>query len=122
MGGWVGGVIYLALGSVHHVDDVVGLNGSLNLLHFLKQGFFLLVPPRSVDDNHFVALGAELAHAFVSDADGVCFGVGAVERDTQLGGVLLELVESTSVGGWVGKWVEEKEEAVWLSYCGNMGG
>lgn len=41
----------LPLRGVHDQYGVVGLHGFLYLLHFFKEGVFLLVSPRSIDDN-----------------------------------------------------------------------
>mmetsp|Transcript_170511 Transcript_170511/g.546902 ORF Transcript_170511/g.546902 Transcript_170511/m.546902 type:complete len:249 (+) Transcript_170511:867-1613(+) len=84
---------------IHHKDDVVGLDGFLNLLHLLEQGHLLLVPPARVDDDQVVLLEAEGVHALQGHGDRVRLRVAAVERYADLGGVLLQLVEGPGAEG-----------------------
>mmetsp|Transcript_69714 Transcript_69714/g.176911 ORF Transcript_69714/g.176911 Transcript_69714/m.176911 type:complete len:250 (+) Transcript_69714:985-1734(+) len=84
---------------IHHKDDVVGLDGFLNLLHLLEQGHLLLVPPARVDDDQVVLLLLEELNTLLRDFDWVSLVVVSVERDADLGGVLLQLVEGPGPEG-----------------------
>ena len=69
----------LALGGVEDEDDVVGLHRGADLLHLLEERRLLAVAPRSVDNDHFVALSLELLHAARRDLHWVRLGVRPVE-------------------------------------------
>lgn len=68
-------------------------DGLGDLEHLLEERVLLLVPARRVDDDDLERLGLELGDAVGGDHHRVHLGVGAVEGNARLGGVLLQLVE-----------------------------
>ena len=54
------------------------------------------MPTAGVHDDYLKALILEHVHTVTGDDGGVHLGVAAVERDTGLGGVLFQLVVSSS--------------------------
>mmetsp|Transcript_29067 Transcript_29067/g.81803 ORF Transcript_29067/g.81803 Transcript_29067/m.81803 type:complete len:282 (+) Transcript_29067:408-1253(+) len=85
----------LALRRIHDENGVVGTNCRSDFLHLLQQPGLLLVPTRRVDDDELVLVLHELLHAFGRDGHWIRLRVGTVERDAELGGVLLQLVEGS---------------------------
>mmetsp|Transcript_18724 Transcript_18724/g.58872 ORF Transcript_18724/g.58872 Transcript_18724/m.58872 type:complete len:549 (+) Transcript_18724:619-2265(+) len=82
----------LALRRVEHEDDLVGRYRLPDLLHLLEQRRLLPMPARGVDDDHLVLVLPELGDPLLGDLDGICLAERAVERTSQLGRVLPQLV------------------------------
>mmetsp|Transcript_549 Transcript_549/g.1632 ORF Transcript_549/g.1632 Transcript_549/m.1632 type:complete len:344 (-) Transcript_549:541-1572(-) len=83
----------LALGGIHHKHGVIGPHRSTNLLHLVKQGRFLPMSTRRIDQYHLESLVDKLIHPLLGNRHRIGLGVITVERHAELGGVLLELIE-----------------------------
>ena len=82
--------------TVHHENGCVWFDGGLHLNHFIKQGLFLLVSTRSINDNDLILLFPEESYTLVSNLYWIGLVLVTKEGALDLGSIHFELFESTS--------------------------
>lgn len=90
------GKALLTYRTIHHKNNIIRLNRFLDLFHFIKELSFLFVSTRSIDNNDFHPLFFKLVHTFFSYEDRISFDVATIERHSNFGSILLQLIKSTS--------------------------
>lgn len=85
--------------SVHHEDCSVGFHLTLNLLHLVEEGRFLLVTTTGINDNDLVLHLAEVGYTFCSNLNGVSFLLVTEERALYFRCVHFELLKRASTEG-----------------------
>ena len=93
------GLGLLADGCIQDHDGLIGLDGGLDLGHFVEEVLFLAMPARGVNDDDLEALFFEFGNTFCGDLGGVCGGERAEVGDFGFGGILFELVEGAGAEG-----------------------
>lgn len=82
-------------GGIHHEDNVIRLHSRGHRQHLLEQRFLLLVPSTGIDNNKLESLFLKHVHAILGDDHRIHLRVASVERNSSLGGVLLDLIVRT---------------------------
>ena len=89
-------VASLTYAAIHDENSSVRGNYCSDLLHLLEKRCLLLVSTRGIDDNDLKLLLLEEVDTLFSDLDRVSLLLVAEEGTLDLGGIHLELLESTS--------------------------
>ena len=92
-------VALLTNGTIHNKDDVIWFHSLLYLFHLIEKVSLLFVPTRSINDDDLHPFLFKLSNTFFSDSHWISLDVTTVERDPNLGCVLLKLVKSTCSEG-----------------------
>jgi hypothetical protein len=73
--------------AIHYKDGRIRIYSNLNLLHFFKQGTFLLMSTRSINNNNFKFLFSKEVNTFLGNFYWICFFLVTKEWTFNLGSI-----------------------------------
>mmetsp|Transcript_25435 Transcript_25435/g.55721 ORF Transcript_25435/g.55721 Transcript_25435/m.55721 type:complete len:238 (-) Transcript_25435:243-956(-) len=89
----------LSLCCIHDQHHVVWSYGSGDFLHLLKQPCLLTMTARRIDNDDLVVFFDELVDSLFRNRYGISLGVRTVKRNSQLCGILFELIKGSGPKG-----------------------